>query len=84
MFGSPDTITPENATDEKIDAILKINPQFSKFFQLIEKPKTKEPVLETLPELTDESKIDSIEFQAPKLAKITKKKGGRYSKKTVN
>jgi hypothetical protein len=38
MFGSPDTITPENVTDEKIDAILKHNPQFSKFFQLIEKP----------------------------------------------
>jgi hypothetical protein len=97
MFGSPDTITPENATDEIIDAILKINPQFSKFFQLIEKPSKNEPVLETLPEVTgyldnvtgypnkvtDEKKIDSSEFQAPKLEKITKKKGGRYSKKTI-
>jgi hypothetical protein len=87
MFGSPDTITPENATDEKIDAILKINPQFSKFFQLIEKPAKAENVLETLPEeiapeVIEETHIDSSKFEAPKLSKITKKRGGRLPKKT--
>jgi hypothetical protein len=88
MFGSPDTITPENATDEKIDAILKLNPQFSKFFQLIEKPAKKESILETMLEeiaiaVIEEPEIDSSKFEAPKLSKITKKKGGRYSKKTI-
>ena len=87
MFGSPDTITQENATDEKIDAILKINPQFSKFFQLIEKPTKKEIETETLseetaPELIEETHIDSSKFEAPKLSKITKKRGGRLPKKT--
>jgi hypothetical protein len=87
MFGSPDTITPENATDEKIDAILKINPQFSKFFQLIEKPSKKEIETETLseettPEVIEETHIDSSKFEAPKLSKITKKRGGRLPKKT--
>lgn len=79
MFGSPDTLTIENATDEKIDAILKTNPQFSKFFQLIEKPAKKEIISETLPE---ETHIDSDNFEAPKLEKITKKRGGRLPKKT--
>jgi hypothetical protein len=86
MFGSPDTITPENATDEKIDAILKINPQFSKFFQLIEKPAKKEIETlseETTPEVIEETHIDSSKFEAPKLSKITKKKGGRLPKKTI-
>ena len=88
MFGSPDTITPENATDEKIDAILKINPQFSKFFQLIEKPAKKEIEMETLPEeiapeVIEETHIDSSKFEAPKLSKITKKRGGRLPKKTI-
>jgi len=87
MFGSPDTITPENATDEKIDAILKINPQFSKFFQLVEKPAKAEKVSETLPEqitpeVIEETHIDSSKFEAPKLSKITKKRGGRLPKKT--
>jgi hypothetical protein len=87
MFGSPDTITPENATDEKIDAILKINPQFSKFFQLVEKPAKKEIQSETLseeitPEVIEETHIDSSKFEAPKLSKITKKRGGRLPKKT--
>jgi len=88
MFGSPDTITPENVTDEKIDAILKHNPQFSKFFQLIEKPAKKEIETETLPEETapeviEETHIDSSKFEAPKLSKITKKRGGRLPKKTI-
>jgi hypothetical protein len=88
MFGSPDTITPENATDEKIDAILKINPQFSKFFQLVEKPAKAEKVSETLPEeitpeVIEETHIDSSKFEAPKLSKITKKRGGRLPKKTI-
>jgi hypothetical protein len=88
MFGSPDTLTIHNATDEKIDAILKTNPQFSKFFQLIEKPAKAEKVLETLPEETtpeviEETHIDSSKFEAPKLSKITKKKGGRLPKKTI-
>jgi hypothetical protein len=82
MFGSPDTITPENATDEKIEAILKVNPQFSKFFQLIEKPAKAEKVSETLPEVIEETHIDSSKFEAPKLEKITKKRGGRLPKKT--
>ena len=79
MFGSPDLITPENATDEKIDAILKLNPQFSKFFQLIEKPEKKETISETAPE----THLDSNEFDAPKLEKITKKRGGRLPKKAI-
>ena len=84
MFGSPDTLTVENATDEKIDAILKLNPQFSKFFQLIEKPAKKEIESETLPEaINEDSLIDSAKFEAPKLSKITKKRGGRFSKKTI-
>jgi hypothetical protein len=88
MFGSPDTITPENATDEKIEAILKVNPQFSKFFQLIEKPAKKEIETETLPEVItpeviEETHIDSSKFEAPKLEKITKKRGGRLPKKTI-
>jgi hypothetical protein len=88
MFGSPDTLTIENATDEKIDAILKLNPQFSKFFQLIEKSEKKEIVSETLseetfPELSEETQIDSSKFEAPKLSKITKKRGGRLPKKTI-
>ena len=87
MFGSPDTITQENATDEKIDAILKLNPQFSKFFQLIEKQAKKEIETETLseettPEVIEETHIDSSKFEAPKLSKITKKRGGRLPKKT--
>jgi hypothetical protein len=88
MFGSPDTITPENVTDEKIEAILKVNPQFSKFFQLIEKPAKKEIETETLPEeiapeVINETHIDSGNFEAPKLSKITKKRGGRLPKKTI-
>lgn len=88
MFGSPDTLTTENATDEKIDAILKLNPQFSKFFQLIEKPAKKESVLETLLEeiaigVIEETEIDSSKFEAPKMEKITKKRGGRLPKKTI-
>lgn len=88
MFGSPDTLTTENATDEKIDAILKLNPQFSKFFQLIEKPAKAEKVLETLseetaPEISEENHIDSSKFEAPKMEKITKKRGGRLPKKTI-
>jgi hypothetical protein len=84
MFGSPDTITIENATDEKIDAILKLNPQFSKFFQLIEKPAKKEIVSETLPDaINEDSLIDPAKFVAPKLSKITKKRGGRLPKKTI-
>ena len=83
MFGSPDTITPENATDEKIDTILKLNPQLSKFFQLIEKAEKKEIVSETLPEVIEEKHLDSSKFEAPKLSKITKKKGGRLPKKTI-
>lgn len=88
MFGSPDTLTIENATDEKIDAILKLNPQFSKFFELIEKPAKAEKVLETLseettPEVIEETHIDSSKFEAPKLSKITKKRGGRLPKKTI-
>ncbi len=83
MFGSPDTITPENATDEKIESILKLNPQLSKFFQLIEKPTKKEIVSETLPELIEETNLETKNFEAPKLEKITKKRGGRYSKKTI-
>lgn len=88
MFGSPDTLTTENATDEKIDAILKLNPQFSKFFQLIEKPAKKEIETETLseetaPEVIEETHIDSSKFEAPKLSKITKKRGGRLPKKTI-
>jgi hypothetical protein len=87
MFGSPDTITPENATDEKIEAILKVNPQFSKFFQLIEKPAKAESILETKLEeiaiaVIEETHIDSSKFEAPKLSKITKKRGGRLPKKT--
>lgn len=87
MFGSPDMITPENATDEKIDAILKLNPQFSKFFQLIEKPE-KKSILETKLEeiaiaVIEETHIDSSKFEAPKLSKITKKRGGRLPKKTI-
>ena len=87
MFGSPDTLTIHNATDEKIDAILKQNPQFSKFFQLVEKPAKKEIETETLPEetkpeLIEETHIDSSKFEAPKLSKITKKKGGRLPNKT--
>jgi hypothetical protein len=81
MFGSPDTLTVENATDEKIDAILKLNPQFSKFFQLIEKTNKKE--IEILPEVIEEKHLDLKEFEAPKLSKITKKRGGRFSKKTI-
>ena len=88
LFGSPDTITPENATDEKIDSILKLNPQLSKFFQLIEKTSKKETISEVieeeiLPEVTEESNLDSTTFEAPKLEKITKKRGGRFSKKTI-
>jgi hypothetical protein len=83
MFGSPDTITPENATDEKIEAILKSNPQLSKFFQLIEKAEKKEIVSENLPEAIEEKHLDSTNFEIPKMEKITKKKGGRYSKKTI-
>jgi hypothetical protein len=88
MFGSPDTLTIENATDEKIDAILKLNPQFSKFFQLIEKPAKAEKVSETLSEeiaiaVIEETHIDSSKFEAPKLSKITKKRGGRLPKKTI-
>ena len=83
MFGSPDMITPENATDEKIDAILKINPQFSKFFQLIEKPEKKEIVSETLPEVIEEKHLETENFEIPKMEKITKKRGGRFSKKTI-
>ena len=83
MFGSPDTLTIENATDEKIDAILKINPQFSKFFQLIEKPNKKEINSETLPEDSEEKHLQTETFEAPKLDKITKKRGGRFSKKTI-
>jgi hypothetical protein len=88
MFGSPDTLTIHNATDEKIDEILKHNPQFSKFFQLIEKPAKKEIQTETLseeitPEVIEETHIDSSKFEAPKLSKITKKKGGRLPKKTI-
>lgn len=84
MFGSPDTLTIENATDEKIDAILKLNPHFSKFFQLIEKPEKKEIETETLNEEIKESiHIDSAKFEVPKLSKITKKKGGRLPKKTI-
>ena len=87
MFGSPDMITPENATDEKNDAILKLNPQFSKFFQLIEKPE-KKSILETKLEeiaiaVIEETHIDSSKFEAPKLSKITKKRGGRLPKKTI-
>lgn len=81
MFGSPDTLTVENATDEKIDAILKLNPQFSRFFQLIEKTNKKE--IEILPEVIEEKHLDSTEFVAPKLEKITKKRGGRLPKKTI-
>jgi hypothetical protein len=84
MFGSPDTLTIENATDEKIDAILKLNPQFSKFFQLIEKPVKKEIQTETLSEdINEEIHIDSSKFEIPKLSKITKKRGGRLPKKTI-
>ena len=83
MFGSPDTLTIENATDEKIDAILKLNPQFSKFFQLIEKPEKKEIVSETLPEVIEEKHLETESFEIPKMEKITKKRGGRFSKKTI-
>ncbi len=83
MFGSPDTLTIENATDEKIDAILKLNPQFEKFFQLIEKPEKKVIETETLPELNAENHLNSETFEVPKMEKITKKKGGRLPKKTI-
>ena len=33
-FGSPDTITEQNTTDEQVEAMLKRNPDLSKFFVL--------------------------------------------------
>jgi hypothetical protein len=38
---------------------------------------------ETTPEVIEETHIDSSKFEAPKLSKITKKKGGRLPKKTI-
>ena len=37
---------------------------------------------ETTPEVIEETEINSSKFEAPKLSKITKKRGGRLPKKT--
>ena len=53
------------------------------FFQLIEKPEKKEIVSETLPEVSEEKHLETESFEIPKMEKITKKRGGRFSKKTI-